>query len=174
MNGGCAIRGHHRRAAVDANAADCGSDPYAARCKRIIGQGVENTGVVVQELVGVRSVQQIMDLLVLVVTQAAVAGGGAVAALGDGNRPLHHPLEDTAVLGGKPSHMAGAAGHRIIEHDGVDDGAVQDDLVQTPLDVVALDVQFHGEGFQKRIQDSQHHVQIAGLLRGKQQADHIS
>ena len=66
------------------------------------------------------TVQLIMDLLVVVVPEAAIAGRVAGASLCNRNGFVYDSSELLTILRNHSSNMSCTACHGIIEHDGVD------------------------------------------------------
>ena len=75
-----------------------------------------------------------MDLRIVVIAQALIAGGIAAAAVHHGKRPAQHLLKHLPVLQRHTPHVAGAAGHRVAKDPYIDHQTAHSRAEGTSLD----------------------------------------
>ena len=105
-----------------------------------------------------------MDLLVVVIPKAFIAGGIAVTVIHDRERLGKDLLKGPAVLCNDPTHMAGTTGHRIVENHREEHSAVYRRVEQAPLDVGTFYPHLLGQALKERIEDGAHCVQVTSRL----------
>lgn len=126
-----------------------------------------------QESGGLFPVQVVVDLLVVVVAQAVVAGAVAAAAVHNRQRPPHHRLKGRAVLGGNAANVPRAAGHGIVENQGVDHRPLHRSAEEASLDIGSLNAHLLGQSIQQGVEDGQHGVIVCRLRRPKGELRHV-
>ena len=105
-----------------------------------------------------------MDLLVIVIPQAFIAGAAAVTAVDDAVGAAKHPLEGGPVCRNKAPHMTCAACNRVVQDHRVEQQTIFKRAEETALDIRAFNAHFTGKPFQQCVQHRTHDVEIACRL----------
>ena len=119
------------------------------------------------------SAEIVVDLLVIVVSQALIARAVAITAIDYIDRTLQNSLECPSIISHNSTNMASTASNRIIEHERIKHQAFSIGTEQTSLNIRSFDSHLSGESFEQRIQHRKHHISVGRLLRYKGNFRHI-
>ena len=104
----------------------------------ILSNCLKLTGIILQEIKSILPIKQVMNLLVIIISQATVTRWRTITSFCYFNRLVYNLLENITSFCNQPPYMTRSTRDCIIQYDGVYQLIIQYNFVQASFDVISL------------------------------------